>query len=70
MDRWENGVPGTLADTRSLSGRTPDCTMIDESDLRPVNWRELTPASPAGRRYTIPTPAVPRRLRIRSIPGA
>lgn len=33
LDRREDGVPGILADTRSLSGRTPDCTMIDESEL-------------------------------------
>lgn len=37
MDRRGDGVPGILADSWSLSGRTPDYTMIDDSDLRLVN---------------------------------
>ncbi len=38
MDRPGDGVPGIPADSGSLSGRTPEFTMIDESELRLVNW--------------------------------
>ena len=38
MDRRGDGVPVILADSTSLSGRMPEYTMIDDSELRLVIW--------------------------------
>ena len=38
MDRRGDGVPVILSDSRSLSGRVPEYTMIDDSELRLVIW--------------------------------
>lgn len=38
MDRRGDGVPIILGDSNELSGRTPEYTMIDDSELRLVVW--------------------------------
>lgn len=38
MDRRGDGVPIILGDSRELSGRMPEYTMIDDSELRLVVW--------------------------------
>ena len=38
MERRGDGVPIILNDSRELSGRTPEYTLIDESELRLIIW--------------------------------
>ena len=38
MDRRGDGVPIILGDSRDLSGRTPEYTMIDDGELRLLVW--------------------------------
>ena len=38
MDRRGDGVPIILGESDDLSGRMPEYTMIDDSELRLVVW--------------------------------
>ena len=38
MDRRGDGVPIILDESRKLSGRLPEYTLIDDSELRLVVW--------------------------------
>ena len=38
MDPRGDGVPIILKESRELSGRTPEYTLIDDSELRLVVW--------------------------------
>jgi hypothetical protein len=38
MDRRGDGVPIILAESKKLSGRVPEYSVIDDSELRLVIW--------------------------------
>jgi predicted HTH transcriptional regulator len=46
MDRRGDGVPIILNESRKISGKTPEYTLIDESELRLVIWASLPPNKP------------------------
>ena len=45
MDRRGDGVPIILRESRALSGRPPEYTLIDDSELRLVIWSATPPAA-------------------------
>jgi hypothetical protein len=48
MDRRGDGVPIILAESERLSGRAPEYSVIDDSELRLVIWAAGEAATPAG----------------------
>lgn len=49
MDKRGDGVPIILDESRDLSGRTPEYTLIDDSELRLVIWAPSKQANPVVR---------------------
>ena len=50
MDRRGNGLPIIRAETKSLSGRYPEYTVIDDSEVRLVIWSAGSTPEPGSRR--------------------